>query len=426
MTFGQLSGRARFVFKRISETLWVKPLLASLVSVGGVFAAKAADRTSLSAVVPEITVDSIQSLLAIMASSVLVIASLAVTSMVSAYASASNTASPRAFPLVVADDRSQYALSAFVSTFIYSIIGLIASKNEYFGPAGRFVLFALTLLALMIVVLMFVTWIDRIARLGRVGVTIAQVERATAKAMRARREAPYLGGRPLVIPTRRGVPLYAGTVGFVQHVDMRGLQTYADTHDVQIEIAALPGTFVTPDRAVAYRVGNTPVHADTTAALIDDHLIIGRDRTFTDDPRFGLVVLSQIAGRALSPAINDPGTAIDVTGVLVRLLHDWSARRDTKHADPVEYDRISVPALTDDDLFDDAFTAIERDGSGAIEVTIRLLKALESLAATGDPSMRRAAVRHAGRVVELAAQREHVGTDRRSIEEQAASVGRSG
>ncbi|MNT41063.1 hypothetical protein D3C72_1774130 [compost metagenome] len=48
-----------------------------------------------------------------------------------------------------------------------------------------------------------------------------------------------------------------------------------------------------------------------------------------------------------------------------------------------------------DDLFDDAFTAIARDGAGTVEVGVRLQKALRSLASVGDDAMRVAAMRHA-------------------------------
>ncbi len=419
MKFARLSGRMQFLLKRFSEKLWVKPLVASILSVAGVFAAKAADGTSLTDIVPEITVESIQTLLSIMASSVLVIASLAVASMVSAYASASNTASPRAFPLVVADDRTQYALSAFVGTFIYSIVGLIASKNEYFGPAGRFVLFAMTLFVLALVVLTFVTWVDRIARLGRMSATIEQVERAACKSMHARRETPFLGGKPLREPSRGGLALYAREVGFLQHVDMRGLQEAAVEKKLRFEIAALPGTFVTPDREIAYCISASPIDTDSMRELIRKRFVIGRDRTYEDDPRFGLIVLSQIAGKALSTAVNDPGTAIDIIGVLVRLFVDWNAPRDADSDDGVAYDRISVPPLDEHDMFDDAFTAIERDGANSIEVVIRLLKGLETLARIGDPSMRAAALRHVRRVVALVDGETHLPADRDIIAERA-------
>lgn len=417
----KLSGRATLLLKRLRERLWIKPLLASLLSVGGVFGARAADRTDLGDIVPEISVESIQSLLSIMASSVLVIASLAVASMVSAYASASDTASPRAFPLVVADDRTQYALSAFVATFIYSIVGLIASKNGYFGPAGRFVLFLLTVLVLMVVVLTFVTWIDRIARLGRISATIEQVERATAKSLRARREMPFLGGHLLGTPRDGGMPLYAEEVGFLQHIDMRALQNDAEKADLHFELTALPGTFVTPDREIGRCVSAVPCDPAELRKMIRIHFVIGTDRTFEDDPRFGLLVLSQIGGRALSPAINDPGTAIDAIGVLIRLFVKWR-RPGEREGSAVAYDRISAPPLNEDDMFDDAFTAIERDGAAAIEVVLRLLRGLETLASVGDHAMRAAATRHAQRAMALSEEQSHLPADRAMIAARARQV----
>ena len=47
------------------------------------------------------------------------------------------------------------------------------------------------------------------------------------------------------------------------------------------------------------------------------------------------------------------------------------------------------------DMFDDAFTAIARDGAAILEVQMRLQKALRTLASCGNGSMRREAVRHA-------------------------------
>jgi uncharacterized membrane protein len=136
--------RLRFLLTRFRERLWVKPLAVCLLSVGAAFVAKLADDTTLARFVPEIAPDSIETLLSIMAASMLVIATFAVASMVSAYASASSTATPRSFSLVVADDASQNALSTFVGAFIFSIVALTAVKNGCFGTAGIFIRFVLT------------------------------------------------------------------------------------------------------------------------------------------------------------------------------------------------------------------------------------------------------------------------------------------
>jgi uncharacterized membrane protein len=123
--------------------------------------------------------------------------------------------------------------------------------------------------------------------------------------------------------------------------------------------------------------------------------VIGGSRVFDQDPRFGLLVLSEIASRALSPAVNDPGTAIGVTGTLVRLFVMWNECGKAGDVSTVQFDRVAVPELSVADMFDDAFTGIARDGAGNVEVVVRLLKALESLAAIGDATMRDNALRHA-------------------------------
>ena len=82
------------------------------------------------------------------------------------------------------------------------------------------------------------------------------------------------------------------------------------------------------------------------------------------------LVLSEIASKALSPGINDPGTALDILVRATRLLEAW-AHRDRRRRDKPAYDRIHAPEIATGDLFDDAFDAIERDGAGLVEVALR-------------------------------------------------------
>jgi uncharacterized membrane protein len=104
---------------------------------------------------------------------------------------------------------------------------------------------------------------------------------------------------------------------------------------------------------------------------------------------------------------------------VVRLLVDWIAPSDVSEKESVRYDRISVPPLDENDLLDDAFIAIERDGANAVEVIVRLLRALETLSRIGNPAMRAAARRHAERMVALSEQATHLPADRELIAQRA-------
>lgn len=389
-----MGDRLRFLLNRISERLWVRPLAISVLSTAAVFLAKAVDTNEIGKLVPAITQDAIETLLTIISTSMLVIATFAVASMVSAYASASNTATPRSFSLVISDDVSQNALSTFIGAFIFSIIALIALKNGYYDKAARFVLFILTLMILAMIIVTFVSWVDRIARLGRLGGTIDKVEAATAAAFQRRRHAPTLRGVPVGRHQNEGQAIYGRTIGYVQRIDVTALQTYAEKSQIRITLAALPGNFSAPGRALAYVTADTGDLSDIDTSQIAKKFDIGNNRQFDEDPRFGLIVLSEIASRALSPAVNDPGTAIHIIGAFVRLFALWSEPVEEGDTRTCECNRVEVPEISLRDMFDDAFTAIARDGAGAIEVAGRLQKAFESLASIGDVAMRDAAIHH--------------------------------
>lgn len=392
-----MKDRLRLLRERLAEQLWIRPLMMCLVSIVGIFATKLADSTRLGLFVPNIREDSITTLLSTMSASMLVIATFAVGTMVTSYAAASSKATPRSFSLVIADDVSQNALSAFIGSFIYSVVGLIALENGYFERGARFALFVLTLMVFALVILTFVRWLDRIARLGRIQTTIETVENTTQRALQRRKESRRLGGIATGLAHEGSTPVFTRTVGYLQCIDMALLQESAEKQKMTIRVVSLPGTFCTPDKVLAHAWSEDP---DTDRSLDDSVLekvssafVVGRQRTFADDPRFGLIVLSEIASKALSPAVNDPGTAINIIGSLVRLLGDWGAQPEQEQ--PIEYDRIEVPELSSRDMFDDAFTAIARDGSGQVEVVVRLQKALQSLAVTGDKGIRSAALDHA-------------------------------
>ena len=372
--------RLQFLIKRLQERLWVRPLFFSILSVAAAFVAKATDDLNIDERVPEIASDSIETLLTITASSMLVIATLAVTSMVSAYASASSTATPRSFSLLVADDLSQNALSAFLGAFIFTFVALVALKNGYYDKNGLFALFVMTVAVVAFVIITFVRWVDWIARLGRIGTTIDKVESAGVEAFSRNRLNRRLGGVPVEPESGKEHPVYGDRIGYVQHVNVEALQEYACQNELRMTVDAVPGTFVAPGRALGYLHLDGHATEPTDISKVVDAFDIGKTRIYDDDPRFALVALSEIASRALSPAVNDPGTAIASFGSFIRLFSIFAKPLSEDEQEAARFDRIFIPELPVDEMLDDAFGAIARDGAGVVEVQIRLQKALRAIA----------------------------------------------
>jgi uncharacterized membrane protein len=377
--------------KDTANQLWFTVALYCLLGVAAALSALFLDRLIPDAVSSQIGADAVDRILGIIAASMLAVATFSISTMVQAFASAATGATPRAAQLVVEDRTAQTALATFIGAFVFSLVGLIALSTGAYGSSGRLVLFVATIVVVVLIVVMLLRWIHRLSRLGRLGETIDQVERATLKAIDSRRDRPCLGGRPAPSVEPIGFSVTSRKVGYVRRIDMGGLSKLAEDDEVDIHVSALPGTFATLDRKLAVIVGT---HDDELARKVADCFLIGDQRSYEQDPRFGLVVLSEVASRALSPAVNDPGTAIDVIGTIVRVLTQWVDGAD-RPGEEIRYPRVFVPAITANDLLDDGIGPIARDGAGLVEVGIRLQKAMQALAHLGDAGMAQAACSHA-------------------------------
>ena len=389
----RIRNTARFYIARLRKLLWLKPLIICVFSLVAAFVAMLADYVVSAQFFPDISSESIETLLAIISASMLVIAMFAVGAMLSAYASASNSATPHSFPLVLSDDVSQNALSTFIGAFIFSIVALAAMINGFYDQSGRFILFLITIVVFALVILSFLRWVDRIARLGRLDNTIAKVEAATDAALKMQAQLPTLGAARATA-AGQGTAVYPETVGYVQNIDVSKLQRLAEQIDSTISVCALPGTFVAPGSPLAYITKKDIPGSARAPKIIVKAFVIADQRTYESDPRFGLIVLSEIASRALSPAVNDPGTAIDIIGTFVRLFVRWAQACEENDNHTMEYDRVAIMAISLNDMFDDAFNAIARDGASSVEVAIRLQKEFHSLTLLGHDEMRQAAITH--------------------------------
>jgi uncharacterized membrane protein len=389
--------KLQLIWRRLGGKLWVRPTLWSVAAVAAALMAALANDLPLPRGLPNIGQSALEGLLTIIASSMLTVSTFSLSILVSAFASAASSATPRATRLVMADDSAQHAISAFIASFIFAMVALTALGLDYYGDTGRFVLLVFTIYVLGYLLLALLGWIDTLSKLGRMSHTITTVENAALPPLRAWFLEPALGARadaPASAPS--GVRVHGTRTGWLQYVDLHALQKVAAAHEALVHVRVRPGDYVAPSSVLAVIVGSKTPDAETLQQLARA-FEVGRDRTEAQDPRFGLVILSEIAQRALSPAVNDPGTAVVVAGVLTRLLIDGTHLGVDETRSATRFDRVTMVAVDEEALLRDVFEPIARDGAHMLEVALSLQTALSLVAANTHDALRDAALVEADR-----------------------------
>lgn len=380
----------RTFVKRLPERMWFRLVVFAVAALALVAVAAAAGPLLPEALEVDFGQDAALRILQILASSMLAVTAFSLTAMISAYASAANGTTPRATQLLIADHTSQNALSTFLGAFLFSIVSIVALSTNALAAQGRSLLFLGTLVVIAVVVATLLRWIDHLTNFGRVPDVLDRVERAAIRAIRAYARDPHLGGvAPVAVPAD-GATVLSEEVGYVTGVSIGHLNAVAKSTGLTLHVDAMPGAFVGRGTPLARVVGEA---SDDTRKGIRESFRVEKHRTYEQDPRLGMIALSEIGSRALSPAVNDPGTAVDVLGAIERAITELlTCPRDDEEP---RYPRVHVPVVDLADVVDDAFRPIARDGAGIVEVGLRLQRVLGNLARVAPEESQREVLRTA-------------------------------
>ena len=345
---------------------------------------------------PVINVDTLENLLTVIASSMLAVATFSLSIMVSAFASASNSVTPRATELVMGDEGTRTAIATFLSAFIFSVVAQTALGLKYYGDNGRFILFIGTLLVLVGLMVTLLRWVRTLSSLGRLGNTLDRVEKAAEESLQQFWQSPLMGAQQGAIdlePQPHWHAIRADALLLVRRIDMEQLHDLTQTHQCTLHLRVRPGAMVTPGDVLAWvepsAAQSHPTDADAESTMpewledVASAFHLDTSRTFDQDPRFSVIVLREAAQRALSTSVNDPGTAIACLHCLTRaLLH--SQRNAAKVSANItntalQYPALTIPALDTAELVVDGFDPIVRDGADSFEMMVRLQKMLALL-----------------------------------------------
>ncbi len=369
---------------RQTRKLWVRVVLFGMLAFVGLVAARLGAVFLPIRLTASVEIASVDRLLNIISNSMLAVTTFSLTVMVSVYRATSTQWTPRIHRLMLEDRTTQNTLATFIGAYVYATMGIVLRETGLFGPEHAFLIFYLTVAVMAIIVIYIIRWTLHLQTFGSLIDTARQVEDITTRRLKERLESPCLGGRPFVDVPTGTYEVKAEVTGYIQFIYTDQLQNIAKDADAQIYVTRDIGSFVVAGDVLALVLGGEPAQN-----AIADAMVLGDLRSYEQDPRFGLLVMGEMASKALSPGINDTGTAIDVMTRLTKILCLY--RDEVDCGINAQYDRVYIRAMDAQELLRSGFGALARDGAAMVEIQIRLQKALQSLRTHGDPTMEAAA-----------------------------------
>lgn len=382
--------------RKVSRKIWFRAVAFALMGVVAALLAAPIAAFIPSEIASRLDPDALAEILRILASSMLIVATFSLSTAISAFAAASSATTPRATELLMQDSSAQNAISTFVGGFLFALVGFIGMGAGIYGESGHVALFVLTLVMIVVIVATFLRWVGLLSNFGRVGDAIDRTADAAAKALRNRVKHPHLGGRPSEGQTAEAGEVVSGKAGYVAFIDMRSLQAVAEAQDGNLIVSAMPGDFVTSGHLL---VRTTFAPKEACIEAVCEAFDISDNRSFDQDPAHGLSALAEIGIKALSPSLNDPVTAIRVIDRIVGVLGAWA---NASGEDAPKYDRVFVPPLDVERLFDIAFSQLALYSAKDLRVGLTLQRALRSMSRVDNDAFSDAAVAQAVRALALA------------------------
>ena len=295
--------------------------------------------------------------------------------------------SPRLVLWIARDPIMSHALGVFVATFLY-VVAASSGVDRYGSGRVPLVSVAIVFVLLLVSVGMFVAIIHRVSRLqvnrmlvftsnqGRL--VIGELYPEPASFVSERADSDFRVGPPSQTLVHHDRP------HCIQSMDVDGLLHLAEQSGGVIEMLVAVGDTIVESTVLA-QVWDARAPIDKRK--LNELIRVGDGRTFEQDPKYALRLLVDIAIRALSPAVNDPTTAVQALDQIQDLL----VRIGGRHLEIQEIRggdgelRLVVPFPVWEDFLLLAFDEIRYYGATSVQVMRRMTALIDDLIAALPP-----------------------------------------
>ncbi|WP_282696558.1 DUF2254 domain-containing protein [Streptomyces sp. CC208A] len=412
----------------VKSSLWIVPVLGLVLGVLLAELALASDEAGRLPSGWHYSASTASGVLTSIVGAMVALLGFVVTIGVLVVQQATGTLSPRYMRLWYRNRLQKAVLATFMGTlsFSFSLLRSIESDSvPDLGVTLAGVSVAVSLVLLLVYLNRFTHKLRPVAiaeLVGGVGAAVFRSGEAEIRAVTAHGPEAVPSGAPVTrVRAVRG--------GAVQAYDVPGLVAEAERHDCVFVLPRLVGDFVMPGAAlVEVHKGRAEGASEPDSRRIAGRIALGAERTVDQDPAFALRVLVDIAIRALSPAVNDPTTAVQVLNHIGSFLHAVGTTRLPGRyvlADGHGVARLVLPGRDWDGYLQLAVCEIMDYGRSSVQICRRLRALLEDLLDTLPPEQH-PSVKAQLVLLEKSVEREFTDPDRRAVAQQADLQGIGG
>jgi uncharacterized membrane protein len=377
----------------VTGSLWVLPLFGAILGVVLGSVDVVVDRSAQFPSEFTYSASTASTLLSAIVGGAAALTGFVVTVTVLVVQMATGTFSARYMRLWYRDRVLKTLLALLVGTLSFSFTLLRHVEDKFVPNLGTSIAGFLLLIGLMVFVIFLDRFLHRLRPVAVAALASEYLDRDFERLHRTLTAPDIYWGRPDEVDGTPRLKAHCSRRGAIQAIDVAGLHAWASRHDALVVVQHAVGDFVPANAALIRVFGGGPTDPED-AERLRRMVVLGAERTVEQDPAFALRIMVDIADKALSAAINDPTTAVQVINYLGEALRmigtadlsesRFEGRAEGRHG-------LVIPVRTWEDYLALATTEIREYGASSIQVMRRMRAMLEELL-DEVPDDRRAAV----------------------------------
>lgn len=250
---------------------------------------------------------------------------------------ASSNFSPRILPGLISDKRNQIVLGIYIGTIIYNILVLISilPNGDSYTLNGFSILIGITFgIVCLGLFVFFIHSISTSIQINNILKSIFDNTRVTLEKARRHNNKNTLEYN---VKFDQSTAVRLSESGYLEKMDINALTNWVRENALDLEVLAYEGEYLLPFQKIA-RVNK---HLENVKLLeLKSKFALSPNPNHKDNYILGIKQITEVGIKAMSPGINDPGTALITLDYLTELLslrmkiksHDFITTKDKQHS----------------------------------------------------------------------------------------------